>query len=273
MVRPVIRRMTSAVGVSRAGQVARDRAAVLEDGDAVADLADLLQPVGDVDDRDSVRGELADHPEQVVDLLRVQHRRRLVHDDQPRVPGQRPGHADDLLPGGREPAQLAPRRDLRVAEPEQQRPRGVLGGARPAEAQPGRLVAEHDVLRDRQAGHQVQLLVDGGDAGGVGGLRRARTPPGAPSQMISPASGRCAPASTLIRVDLPAPFWPSRQCTSPAATSRSTPSRARTPGNCLTMPRIASSGSPVIRTPRCVPAGTVGALTSAVQGRNNASFR
>ena len=48
--------------------------------------------------------------------------------------------------------------------------------------------------------------------------------------------GRCTPDSTLISVDLPAPFWPSRQCTSPAATSRSTPSSARTPGNVLTTP-------------------------------------
>ena len=36
-----------------------------------------------------------------------------------------------------------------------------------------------------------------------------------PCQVITPASGLCAPASTLISVDLPAPFWPRRQCTSP----------------------------------------------------------
>lgn len=69
---------------------------------------------------------------------------------------------------------------------------------------------------------------------------------GLPSHTTSPSSGRCAPASTLISVDFPAPFCPSRQCTSPASTSRSTPSRARTPGNCLTMPRIASSGSAIV---------------------------
>ena len=63
-----------------------------------------------------------------------------------------------------------------------------------------------------------------------------------PSHSTSPSSGWCAPESTLIRVDLPAPFWPSRQCTSPERTARSIPSSARTPGNCLTMPRIWSSG-------------------------------
>src|SRR5437868_15346848 len=35
----------------------------------------------------------------------------------------------------------------------------------------------------------------------------------------------------FIRVDLPAPFSPSRACTSPRASSKSTPSFATTPGN------------------------------------------
>ena len=41
------------------------RAAVLEHRDPVADLADLLQPVGDVDDRDALGGQPADDPEEV----------------------------------------------------------------------------------------------------------------------------------------------------------------------------------------------------------------
>src|SRR3954470_21874938 len=63
-----------------------------------------------------------------------------------------------------------------------------------------------------------------------------------PSHAIVPPSGWWKPESTLISVDLPAPFWPSRQCTSPGRTSRSTPSRARTPGNDLVMPFMVSSG-------------------------------
>ncbi len=242
MDRPVISRITSAVGVSRRGEVAGDGAAVLEHRDPVADPADLLEPVRDVDDRDAGRGELADHAEQVVDLVGVEHRGRLVHHDQPRVPGQRPRHAHDLLARRRQPAQLAARRDLGVAEPAQQRPGRVLRGARPAEPEAGGLVAEDDVLRHRRA------RARGRAPGRWWRCRRrrrraaSRTTTGSPAQRISPASGRCAPASTLISVDLPAPFWPSRQCTSPAATSRSTPSSARTPGNSLTMPRICSSG-------------------------------
>jgi len=67
-----------------------------------------------------------------------------------------------------------------------------------------------------------------------------------PSQVIVPSSGWWKPESTLISVDLPAPFWPIRQCTSPARTSRSTPSRARTPGNSLTMPVIWSNGATLV---------------------------
>src|SRR5215475_125958 len=39
------------------------------------------------------------------------------------------------------------------------------------------------------------------------------------------------------RVDFPAPFSPSRACTSPSAASKSTPSFATTPGNRFVMPR------------------------------------
>ena len=45
-------------------------------------------------------------------------------------------------------------------------------------------------------------------------------------QAQSPASGGYTPVSSLISVDLPAPFWPIRAWTSPAKTRKSTP-RAR----------------------------------------------
>jgi hypothetical protein len=89
-------------------QAGRDRAAVLEDGHAVADLADLLEPVGDVDDRDALGGEVADDGEQLVDLAGVEHRGRLVHDDEARVVRQGARHADDLLAGRGQAPDLAP---------------------------------------------------------------------------------------------------------------------------------------------------------------------
>ena len=47
----------------------------------------------------------------------------------------------------------------------------------------------------------------------------------APSMLTLPASGVTTPASTFIRVDLPAPFSPRSPCTSPCARERSTPAR------------------------------------------------
>ena len=54
-VRPVMSRISSGVGVSATGSPLAIAAAVLEHRDAVADLADLFEPVGDVDDGDALR--------------------------------------------------------------------------------------------------------------------------------------------------------------------------------------------------------------------------
>src|SRR3954469_20737499 len=46
-----------------------------------------------------------------------------------------------------------------------------------------------------------------------------------------------------MSVDLPAPFWPSRKCTSPACTVSETRSSARTPGKALEIARISRIGA------------------------------
>src|SRR3954467_5050479 len=51
--------------------------------------------------------------------------------------------------------------------------------------------------------------------------------------MRPPGSGRSTPAMILISVDLPDPFSPTRQCTSPAESARSTSRSATTPPKCL----------------------------------------
>ena len=67
-----------------------------------------------------------------------------------------------------------------------------------------------------------------------------------PSSSIVPESGRTMPPSTLISVDFPAPFSPSRAWISPARSAKSTASRAVTPPNRFVIPRSASRGrSPV----------------------------
>src|SRR4051812_5582209 len=54
--------------------------------------------------------------------------------------------------------------------------------------------------------------------------------------MTPPASGACTPARILIRVDLPEPFSPTRQCTSPDSTDQSIASSALVPPKRLPMP-------------------------------------
>ena len=67
-----------------------------------------------------------------------------------------------------------------------------------------------------------------------------------PRTRISPVSGSWTPARILISVDLPAPFSPTRQWTSPARRSRSTPRRAWTPGNRFSMALSSRTGSMVM---------------------------
>src|SRR6185312_12923105 len=64
-----------------------------------------------------------------------------------------------------------------------------------------------------------------------------------PRTRIWPASGWVMPDRTLISVDLPAPFSPSRQCTSPGRITRSMWSFARTPGNAFVMPISSTAGA------------------------------
>ncbi len=88
-----------------------------------------------------------------------------------RVVGQRPSHADDLLPGGGQAPDLGGGRDLGVAEPLEE-PGGRLGrGAALGEAEAGLLVAEVDVLGDAEALDEVELLVDRRDPEVHRGLR------------------------------------------------------------------------------------------------------
>ena len=63
-----------------------------------------------------------------------------------------------------------------------------------------------------------------------------------PSTAISPRSGRCTPPRMRTSVDLPAPFSPTSACTSPASTSKSTPSSARVAPKCLDTPRALPAG-------------------------------
>jgi hypothetical protein len=61
---------------------AADIVAVAEHGVAIADLEDLLQPMGHEDDAEALVAEVARDAVELVDLARAQRRCRLVHHDQ-----------------------------------------------------------------------------------------------------------------------------------------------------------------------------------------------
>jgi len=98
-------------------------------------------------------------------------------------------------------------------------------GVDEAEAPGGEVI---EIIRDRESGHQRQLLEDAHNASRVGGGRRGEADI-ASGKAHAAASGCTTPAMILISVDLPAPFSPSTAWISRAPQAKSTPSRARTP--------------------------------------------
>ena len=81
--------------VTSVGSTVADRRAAADHGDLVGDGEHLVELVGDEDDREALLLQLAQVAEQLVDLLRHQHRGRLVEDDDP---GTAVEHLEDLHP-------------------------------------------------------------------------------------------------------------------------------------------------------------------------------
>ena len=76
--------------------------AVLQDRDPIAELEDLGEAMGDVDDRDARVAQAPDHLEQMLRLGRRQRRGRLVEDQEAEIARERLGDLHDLRLGGRE---------------------------------------------------------------------------------------------------------------------------------------------------------------------------
>ena len=175
-----------------------DDLAEADDGDLVGDLAHLAQLVRDEHDRGALVAQLAHDAHQLVGLLRGQHRGRLVEDQHLRVLRQRLDDLDALLHADRQvldegvgvEVEAEPRRDLAHL-----RAGGVEVEA-PAELR--RLVAEHDVLGDREHGDEHEVLVDHADARHSSrrrGRRNAARRRRAGSRPRRPGTGRRARSS------------------------------------------------------------------------------
>ena len=126
--------------------------------------------MGDVDHADALRRQAADDVEQRADLGVVEHRGRLVHDQQADVAGERAGDRDDLLGRRPELPHLGADRDRLVPEPAQERRRLAVHLVEVEQRPAPRLVREKDALGDAQVRDQVELLVDRRDAS----LQRSR---------------------------------------------------------------------------------------------------
>ncbi len=167
-------------------------------------------------------------------LRHAQRRGRLVHDQDPGVPVDRPAdrHRPALAAGEGRDRRLQPV-DMEV-QPRHGRPRRLghvpaVQHRQQAEQPPLRLAAEEDVGADRQVVGQRQVLVDRLDAAVARVMRRGEGDRARPARRISPSSWRWTPEIALISVDLPAPLSPASASTSPSARSSDTPLSAWTP--------------------------------------------
>jgi hypothetical protein len=140
-----------------------DRRPVAQDGDPVGHPGDLVEFVRDQDRRDSLCLEAAKQAQQRLAVGLAEARSRLVEDQQLHRLGERLGDLHQLLLAD---ADIGDERVGILVEPHE---RHQCAGADvdPVlvdDPEPCRLVAQNDVLCDRQVRHQGELLVDDHDA-------------------------------------------------------------------------------------------------------------
>ncbi|MBG9885055.1 hypothetical protein ABE10_00335, partial [Bacillus toyonensis] len=139
-----------------------DRAPVADDGDLVRDLLDLVELVADDDRGDPFCLEAQDQIEQVLRVVLVERRGRLIEDQQLDVLVQCLGDLDELLLADAEVLD----REVRVlvqTDPRKQL-RGPPSLSGPVDARTAAdLIAEEDVLHDRELGDEGELLMDDDD--------------------------------------------------------------------------------------------------------------
>ena len=182
--RPDIIRSSSIRVTLGDGSVEHELAALQHD-DAVGDLEDLLDVVGD---EQHGRAGVGDGPRERPDLRRLgeaEGRGRLVHDHEVHAVAHDAQDLDDLaLAAGQQPDRAVQRRPS-VTPSSSRRARAVRSAARDvahredaAEPRP-RLAAEGEVVGHAQVGAQRQLLEDDLDAGvaGEAGVARATGAP------------------------------------------------------------------------------------------------
>ncbi len=139
-----------------------DDSAMTHDSDARRNLDDFAELVRDEDDRHAARGHGAQRPEKPIGLARGQRRGRFIEDQDAGAAHQRLGDLDPLLLADRQIGDHSVRVEVDVeVAPD--------GGkaldhrlSRQATVRPG--AADQQVLGDRVALHEFEMLVDHADA-------------------------------------------------------------------------------------------------------------
>lgn len=140
----------------------------------VGDLHHLPQLVGDEDDGVPGLRELADGVEELLALLRGEHRGGLVEDEDFRPAVERLDDLDPLHQPDGEAAHRRVQREVDVEVPPDRLEVAFHLAGLPQHPLPGRPVPEHDVFRDGQGGGEHKMLVHHPDAVGDGILGAAQ---------------------------------------------------------------------------------------------------
>ena len=145
------------------GRAFADEAAVAQHRYPIGDLVDLVQEVGDEDDRDAAAFQVADDLEQELGLVGVEAGGRLVQHQHPRVVLERARDGDQLLDGKRKGAERP--LDIDVdPEPLEPLPGEAARRAPGDQPEPARLTAERQIPGHRHGRDQIDLLIDCPDA-------------------------------------------------------------------------------------------------------------
>ncbi len=154
-------------GFGTHGFGASDDLAAPDDRDVIGHLQHFTEFVGDEHNRTSLVAQRTHHVHQLVDLLRGQHRRRLIENQIAGVMSQGLQDLNPLLDANRQVLheriwidfQAVPSREFPDPPP------GLLDVEEPHGAG---FVTQHHVLRDRERGNQHEVLVHHADAGSHG---------------------------------------------------------------------------------------------------------
>jgi hypothetical protein len=128
----------------------------------VGHLHDLAQLVGDQQDRHAVAFQRPQNVEQPVGLVRRQHARRLVQDQDPRPAPQRFQYLDALLQPDAQIADQRVRVDLQPVLAAQAFQFGPGRGDAVLQQRPA-LGAQHHILQHGEGGHQHEVLMHHAD--------------------------------------------------------------------------------------------------------------